>query len=703
VKIAIKLQQLLRGGGGSLIEAEKIANTQTASKTTPSTSLSNGGITELDEIKVVSAAGYEQNVADAPASIYVITKEELEKKSFNDLTEVLKTVPGVYITGGSAYKDISIRGMSSEYTLFLVDGKPMNSNEAYNLNANQVGLAANFLPPVSLIERIEVIKGPMSSLYGNEALGGVINIITKKVPAEWSGSVKGEYTKSLSDISQDSYQGSVNIAGPIIPDVLSLQTYGSIIKVDEWQCPQDIVNAGTSCGQRASAPSPNFDNRQVGAKVVWSIDEANSAWAAYDYSKQVRTSTSNVSVAGAVGGTGSGHRANTLALKQTVSAGHDLKLDDLIVNTYIQNAVTKNPLISRSSMANGGVGIDYEVLTFNTQANYFFETNVLSVGGQYKKEALDDRATNTMVANAVAKRWSYALFAEDEWSVLDDLALTLGGRFTNDEGFGTHVDPRIYLVYNLTDDFLLKGGVSSAYKSVAIRRFSDDFNSVGTSNTLTKGNPDVKPEMSVNYEVSLAYTNKDTGFGASLTAYHSNFKDRISSETICTAPSVCEYKGVTYDSITSYINIGRAVIQGLEATLNYDISPSASLSATYTYTDSEIKSGGTSGKGGASVKGNPLNNIAKHMFNMNADFDINEKVSVWAQYNYNGKYPEAVNTTTVTNKAYKLVDVGAVIRPKKGMDVILGLYNVFNKEITSATHGRYIDGRRVTLGVNANF
>ncbi|MDR2341560.1 MAG: TonB-dependent receptor [Campylobacteraceae bacterium] len=473
------------------------------------------------------------------------------------------------------------------------------------------------------------------------------------------------------------------------------------MKVDEQHCPEDLIAlGGYNCGSRATAPAPNFDNRQAGAKAVLSIDEANSVWTAYDYSKQERTTTANVS-------TVSGHRANHLAVKQTASAGYDLKLNDLVVNTYIQNALTKNPDISRSSAVGGGVGIEYEVLTLNTQANYFFETNVLSVGGQYKKEVLDDRATNTMVSNAIAKRWSYVLFAEDEWSILDDLALTSGARFTNDEGFGTHIDPRIYIVYNLTDDLVVKGGISSAFKSVAIRKFSDDFNSVTGSSgsvSLTKGNPNIKPEISVNYEASLAYTNKDVGLSVGLTAYHSNFKDRITSETICNAPSICEYNGVIYDSITSHTNIGRAVIQGLETTLNYDISPAISLNAAYTYTQSEIKSGGSSGRGGTSnAVGKPLNNIAKHMFNMNADFRVNEKFSLWAQYNYNGKYPESDGTTTITNKAYKLVDIGVTISPKKSMDVLIGLYNVFNEEVTSATHGKYIDGRRVSVGFNVGF
>jgi outer membrane receptor for ferrienterochelin and colicins len=607
------------------------------------------------------------------------------------------------VSGGSVYKELSIRGMGSEYTLFLIDGKPMNGREAYDYNQNHVGLAANFLPPVSMIERIEVIKGPMSSLYGSEALGGVVNIITRKVPKEWSGSIKSEYTKSLNDISNDGYQTSINIAGPIINDVLSLQTYGSILKVDEAQCPQEyfLITGGSKaggCGARLSAPSPDFDKRQTGAKLVLSINEANSAWAAYDYSKQVRTSTANIS---SIGGT---HNANSLAVGQTASAGHDFKSENLIINTYIQNAVTKNPKISRSSAVGGGVGIEYEALTLNTQANYFFETNALSLGGQYKKESLDDHATNTN--GAVAKRWSYALFAEDEWSIFENLALTGGFRFTNDEGFGTHVDPRIYLVYNLNDDWVVKGGVSSAYKSVTLRKFSDDFNSVTGSSgsmTLTRGNPDIKPERSVNYEASTAYTNKDIGFGASLTVYRSNFKDRITSETICDSPGACEYNGVFYDKISSHTNIGEAIIQGIEATLNYDLTPSASLSATYTYTDSEVKKEGGSGRGGVSAVGKPLNNISKHMFNMNADFKVNDKFDLWAQYNYNGKYPESDGVTTVTNQPYELVDIGAVIHLKKSMDVLVGLYNVFNEKVTSITHGRYIDGRKVTAGVNVDF
>ena len=85
--------------------------------------------TKLDDVQVVtSASGYEQNVADAPATISVITAEELEKKSYSDVTDALKNVPGVYVNGGGSNQTISIRGMGSSYTLYLIDGKPMNPN-----------------------------------------------------------------------------------------------------------------------------------------------------------------------------------------------------------------------------------------------------------------------------------------------------------------------------------------------------------------------------------------------------------------------------------------------------------------------------------------------------------------------------------------------------------------------------------------------
>ena len=128
---------------------------------------------------VVTAAGYEQALRDAPASISVISGEELSKQSYRDITDAMDNIPGVYVTGGGNSRDISIRGMSKAYTLYMVDGRPISDGRSVNTNGNDEGKQIG-LPPISMIERIEVIRGPMSSLYGSQAMGGVVNIITKR-------------------------------------------------------------------------------------------------------------------------------------------------------------------------------------------------------------------------------------------------------------------------------------------------------------------------------------------------------------------------------------------------------------------------------------------------------------------------------------------------------------------------------------------
>ena len=156
---------------------------------------------------VVSATGSEQLVEDAPASITVISREDLEKKSYGDVTDMLMDVPGVNITGGGSSSDISIRGMAPAYTMLLIDGRRQNTRET-RPNSDNSGIEQGWLPPLQAIERIEVIRGPMSSLYGSDAMGGVVNIITRKVPVEWTGSVRNELTLQEDSDSGNIYQNA---------------------------------------------------------------------------------------------------------------------------------------------------------------------------------------------------------------------------------------------------------------------------------------------------------------------------------------------------------------------------------------------------------------------------------------------------------------------------------------------------------------
>lgn len=152
----------------------------------------NKNVTQLDKI-VVTASGFEQDIKKAAASISVLTQEEINKKAYRDVTDALKDVPGVVVTGGGSSSDISIRGMGSAYTVIMVDGKKVNTRSV-RPNSDNSGIEQGWLPNIGAIERIEVIRGPMSGLYGSDAMGGVINIITKKNTTEWTGSIKLDTT-----------------------------------------------------------------------------------------------------------------------------------------------------------------------------------------------------------------------------------------------------------------------------------------------------------------------------------------------------------------------------------------------------------------------------------------------------------------------------------------------------------------------------
>jgi outer membrane receptor for ferrienterochelin and colicins len=331
--------------------------------------------------------------------------------------------------------------------------------------------------------------------------------------------------------------------------------------------------------------------------------------------------------------------------------------------------------------------------------------------------SINTASKTTIYKSYEVSKQQYAVFAEDEYSITDALSLTGGIRLNNYEDYGTHFTPRIYAVYGLTDDLVFKGGISGGYKIPSLRQSADDFGGVSGGGAIPPvvmvGSPDVKPESSMNYEIALAYTNQNIGLAASITAYRTKFKDKIETYNICdsnatTALPFCnqlsadhygypnepvlDIIGGPYSSGRKYHNIEGATLEGVEITFNYNLLSNLILGHSYTYTKSKRDD-----------NGNPLNSISKHMTNTNIDYKVTNRFDIWAQYNYRGKYAENSGATTVTNKGYGIVDIGAVYKFKDSLKFTAGLYNAMNKEITYDTNGKYIDGRRITVGFNADF
>lgn len=648
-------------------------------------------VTELDEI-VVTAAGFEQNIAEAPASISVISGEELRKRTYDDISDAVKDIPGLYINGGGNSRDVTIRGMTEEYTLYLIDGRPISAGRNINTNGNDGGKQIA-LPPASMIERIEVIRGPMSSLYGSEAMGGVINIITKKTADSWHGSVSTEYTKSLSDLNEDEQQATLFASGPLIPGLLSAQVSGS------WEGAEESHFIGEDDNAESM---PDKDERQGSAKLVLTPDQSNTYSFSYTSSKLDYKHHPGVSIDEDADATSYVYEKDVYALT------HEGQYGNLAVNSYLQHDISERIDADEKKE---------EITTVNSQANWLLGRHMLTFGGQYKYEDLVDE-TNGLIgtvdsATAEADRWLAAVFTEVEWSVAENLNVTTGLRYDDDELFGGHLSPRVYANYFLSREWTLKGGVSTGYKQPSLTEATEGFgrgtggrdSPAGYPRALIIGNEDLEPETSINYELGLVWDSPALGVNASATLFYTRFDDRIAEDRVCEAagdrndPSTwtCDYQGRNYYFLSRYMNIDKSMMQGLELTLDYDITPALTFSSSYTYTESEQLSG--------KYEGEPLNQVPRHMFNAGLDWQASGKLGVWLDANLRGKTSDYLSRTSMADgtPGYGFVDVGMTYQLTPQARVKAGIYNVADKEVTTESYGVVLDGRQLNLGLAVDF
>ncbi|NAS06108.1 ligand-gated channel protein [Acinetobacter haemolyticus] len=639
----------------------------------------NKNVTQLDKI-VVTASGFEQDIKKAAASISVLTQEEINKKAYRDVTDALKDVPGVVVTGGGSSSDISIRGMGSAYTVIMVDGKKVNTRSV-RPNSDNSGIEQGWLPNIGAIERIEVIRGPMSGLYGSDAMGGVINIITKKNTTEWTGSIKLDTTLQENSDSGNLYQTNAYIAGPLIANLLSFKANGLYSQRNEDEIYGGYSKQKIRAGGAAFSLTPNDDH---------TIDLE------YQRSIQARNATVGKSISPVQ--TGRNPPVNSLVdyYRTEYSLTHRGQLGAVETHSYIQREENENP--SRNMEAIN--------TTFNTINKINFDQHSLSFGGMYLKEELDDQDNQLSVGGAKPvshlDRYSWALFAENAWNIVDDFTLTSSLRLDKDEKFGDHWSPKVYGGWGVNDNWVIKGGVSTGYKTPALRATVAEWGQAtggSQSSGVIVGNPNLKPEKSVNYEVSFNWDNLDD-LTAGLTLFNSEFKDKITEIRTCQSDSGtrgCDWLGEKFDFVSLRENVDKANMRGAEATFGWKVLPNVKLSANYTFTDTEQKSGINKGK--------PLNEMPKHMFNTTADWEINDQFSSWGRVNYRSKTSDYLSRTAMAKgkPAYTMVDVGLNYKPTQNIAVAAGIYNLLDKEIDTATYNYVLDGRRYNLGVTYSF
>ncbi|WP_157073760.1 TonB-dependent receptor domain-containing protein [Sphingomonas soli] len=633
---------------------------------------------------VVTASGFEQKPKNAPASITVIDRKELETKRFGSLAEALSDVEGVDV-GATAGKtgglNISVRGMPSDYTLVLIDGRRQNAPGSVTPNGFGES-STSFLPPFSAIQQIEVVRGPMSTLYGSDAMGGVVNIITRKTSGNWVGTVSAESTVQFDGDYGNIVSTNGYVQGPIIPNLIGLSVRGSywdrgasnLFYTDASGKPVEVSKRG---------PSPVAGNIwSAGGKLTLTPHADHDIWIEADVARQwYDNSKSQLGTGTVAGGYGPELRfnRNNYALAHSWRAGFATIDTTLSRNETITIGRTVPPG-TPGKVAGSPRTLDARNTIFDSRAVIPAGFANFTVGGQYWKADMVDA-----VAVDKYEFVQWALFAESQIKLAKQFSVTLGGRYDDHDTFGGKFSPRAYAVWNASDALTIKGGVSRGFKTPRLDQIAPGitgFTAQGTRPSI--GTPGLKPETSTSYEAGVYFD--DGGLlSGNVTVFHNEFKDKIATGI---GVANCSFAGSpnrpgcisvgnfpAVDLFDQTVNIDEAVTRGLEVAAKMRFSRALSLNLNYTLSDSEQKTGINAG--------NPLIGTPRHMLNGNLRWQATDKLNAWIRADIRSSRFRGVGveqTALGDYKGYALFHLGGNLQVTEKFKLSATIFNLLDKD-----------------------
>ncbi len=608
-------------------------------------------IQQQDDL-VVTAAGVGQDAFTAPASVTVITEEQLQQGGVVDLTDILRGVPGVTVAGDTDGENIFIRGLPGEYTLILVDGKRQNMRQSRTNGSG--GIEQFYMPPASAIERIEIVRGPMSSLYGSDAMGGVINVITKRSSDQWSGEVTLEHTFAEESVDGDQQQQSLYLSGPVIKDTLDLQIWGRHFEQEESE------------RERGAAEKKLDDYR---ARLTWLVND--------DHEVYVEVGKTEID---------SDPRLND---RSAVALGYEGYLGDWLVNAGL-------------SQENGGRETDgsdrkpevtNRILDAKASSSYsWYGEHDLTLGHQFLHSELSDQNPGLDDAEHYDfENDQWALFAEDIWSLSDRFSATTGLRYTYDDNFGGEVTPRVYGLWALNEQLVITAGASAGYRTPELRQSVEGYYlTTNRGRAVIAATPDLEPEKSNSYELGIRFENESSNLTATL--FHTDFKNKFDSRDTGESITIGDN---SYD-LYEYYNVGEARLSGLELTAVTAITSTLEASASYTFTESEILKGENEGL--------PISRTPEQQYSLRGDWTTPvQGLTAWASAYYFGDQVHISRGSPVDYKGYTTLDLGLTYAINTHLTLKAAVNNLDNVETSYDDHGTVNAGRSFWTALTVQF
>ena len=505
--------------------------------------------TALNEL-VVTGSRYERQLKDVPVITRVISREEIETVNPVDFTTLLEyTLPGIqfYYNTMSQVPEITYQGMDAKAVLFLLDGERI-SGESGDSNIDYSRFNIND------IERIEVVRGAASTLYDSRAIGGVINIITKKSVRPFTASMHTRYAGKKGQ----SYSAS---AGVNLHRFSSLTSFGwrkrdSYLVKDEQGKQKEIINPDGSVTKSKTEPVAfniyGYSIMDVSQKLSYNFSDRFTGSARISYYTNKRDKYDNARYY-------QRYRDLILSGKLKWQFADNQNLD----LSYIRdNYIKDNVYVDDDERVYGNVNS-----TIRLYYTGMFGKHTLSGGVDLLRE---DMKHHFMKDTATVHMNQYSFCLQDDWQLTNKMNVVVGVRGDKGGSYRLHFTPKVSVLYRPLKTITLRAGYSQGYRIPNLKELYQEFN-MGGMGIMMYGNKDLKPEEGTQISASVEYDYK--GLNLSFSTYHNRYKNKISYEYIS--------PGKSWNM--KYVNALNVKTTGVEVTANYKLPFGLRFSGGYSY------------------------------------------------------------------------------------------------------------------------
>ena len=622
-----------------------------------------------DEI-IVTASRTEQEIKETPSAVEVITRADIDKMGAENLVQALKLALGIDLQENTMVGNRSaIRGMNTNQTLILIDGRRVRTeNTSETMNYYE-------LQRVNMddVERIEIVRGAVSSLYGSEALGGVINVIRKR-PAEAQTSVTLDWT------TRQNNEGLRLDSG----------------KVGKWAFSTSFKRTGVR--ERGTDTISNIYGKKYFFNIDGRMDVARDKWldVFFDYLKEDLDMKDSAT-------------QKTTYDHDRISTGAKYSGRDSRGDYEMQVYYTYFDKNQRTRSRTNGSLHSFDDMTYNSlifdgrRSMQIAKDHLLTVGGEYRKEDYEStriRGSKTTTLEGVTNQLGdssmdfAALYVQDEWLASPRWTIIPSVRWDHSDVFGSEVTGKLGTTYKMSKGLRFKANVGTAYRAPTASELYFDWRHTPAArvNVHIVGNPDLKPEKALNFDLGIEGERGKT-FGK-LTYFHNKVEDLINVNVVNTV--IPGPPPPTILSTGTYQNIDSATIQGVELEAKQDLGSGFALRGLYTYLDAQDDKTNTR-----------LMGRARHKASLQLSYDDPRhgwNATLWQDWISGYRYAEQVGRGRAARTVYKdaaLALTNFVVTKKfnEQFSAYLGIDNIFDKESDALAY----DGRIWRGGVHMTF